>query len=311
MVLGRALFIVNPAAKHGETAKLVPSVERLAASAATSIQIAHSAGPRHAFDLASAAEGFDAVVAVGGDGTAHEVLNGVMKHSPQTRPLYGIVPTGSGNDYAHTLGISDDVATAFSQLAAGHTRRVDLGRCNGIWFGESVAVGLDARVTAKAVELKSTTRLSGLSLYLRALLYVLRHQYYGHRVVIGYDDEPPFETEMLIVAATNGPTYGGGFRITPDSILDDGLLDVCRIDMIPKLEAFVRLPFVILGKHTKMRPVHMARARRVTIVAEKPFEGQIDGEVLFESAYDIEVVPAALDVLVPGDASDTRAEDGQ
>jgi YegS/Rv2252/BmrU family lipid kinase len=301
MSLGRALFIVNPAARHGETAKLLPAIQRLTDTAVAEVEIAVSAGPRHAFDLARAAEGFDAIIAVGGDGTAHEVLNGIMEHAEERRPLYGIVPTGSGNDYARTLGMSDDLSTALRQLATGRVISVDLGRCNGSWFGESVAVGLDARVTAKATELKATTKLAGIALYLRALLYVLSNQYYSHRVVVQYDDESPFETDMLIIAATNGPTYGGGFKITPDSAFDDGLLDVCRIDMMPKAEAFVRLPFVIVGKHTTMRPVHMARAKRITVVADKPFEGQLDGEVMFEAAYDICVVPAALRVLVPAE----------
>jgi YegS/Rv2252/BmrU family lipid kinase len=299
MALGRALLIVNPAAKHGETAKLLPRLERLAAPDIADLKIVLSAGPRHALDIAKTAAGFDAVIAVGGDGTAHEVLNGLMEHAADSRPLYGIVPTGSGNDYAHTLGMSDDPPTALLQLASAGQREVDLGRCNGVWFGESVAVGLDARVTAKAVELKTTTRLSGLALYLRALMYVLSKEYYGHEVTVQFDDNPPFATEMLILAATNGPTYGGGFRITPDSVVDDGLLDICRIDTMPKPEAFMRLPFVIAGKHTRMRPVHMTRARRVRIAAEKPVEGQIDGEVMLERSYDIEVVPKALRVLAP------------
>ena len=100
---------------------------------------------------------------------------------------------------------------------------------------------------------------------------------------------------------TNGPTYGGGFRITPDSVLDDGLFDVCRIDMLPKAEAFARLPFVVLGRHTKMRPVHMRRAKRVTVVSDKPLEGQIDGEVMLETAFDIQIVPSSLNVIVPAE----------
>ena len=143
--------------------------------------------------------------------------------------------------------------------------------------------------------------MSGLALYLRALIYVLRNEYHAHHVVVGFNDETPFETDALIVAITNGPTYGGGFKITPDSVPDDGLLDVCRIDMMPKAEAFMRLPFVVLGKHTKMRPVHMRQAKRITVVAEAPFEGQIDGEVMLESAYDIRIEPAALTVIVPSD----------
>ena len=305
MALGRTLLIVNPAARHGETRKLMPAVERLL-DGVTEYAVEVSAGPRHAQDLARTVSGFDAIVAVGGDGTAHEVINGIMGQDPEFRPAFGIVPTGSGNDYAHTLGMSDDLSTALRQITGARKKPVDLGLCNDTWFGESVSVGLDARVTAKAVELKISTGLTGIALYLRALLYVLRHQYYSHRLTIQYDDEEPFETDALIVAATNGPTYGGGFLITPDSVNDDGLLDTCRIDMLHKTEAYARLPFVVLGRHTNMRPVHMKRAKRLTVVADEPIEGQVDGEVILASAYDIQVVPAALTALVPAEKDARR-----
>jgi len=304
MALGTTLLIVNPAARHGETARLVPAVQRLMDGVAE-YEVRVSAGPRHARDLAAQATGFDTVVAVGGDGTVHEVVNGLMAHDADVRPSFAVVPTGSGNDYARTLGMSDDLSTALRQIATGAEKRVDLGRCNGIWFAESVSVGLDARVTAKAVELKVSTKLSGLALYLRALLFVLANEYYSHPVAVQFDDDEPFEADVLIVAATNGPTYGGGFRITPDSVFDDGLLDVCMIASMPRPMAFARLPFVVIGRHTKMRPVTMRRAQRVTVVAERPFEGQIDGEVMLDSAYDIQVFPAALCVIVPQDRERT------
>lgn len=300
MPLGRTLFIVNPAARHGETRRLIPAFQQ-ATDDVTESEIELSAGPRHAFDLARTAEGFDSIVAVGGDGTAHEVLNGIMVRDATERPAFGVVPTGSGNDYARTLGMSGHLATALQQITTGTRKRLDLGLCNGMWFGESVSIGLDARVTAKAVEIKTATGLSGFTLYLRALLNVLSTAYHAHHVVVGIDDEPPFTTDMLIVAATNGPTYGGGFKITPDSVPDDGLLDTCRIDMMPKREAYVRLPFVVIGKHTKMRPVHMRRVRRITVVSDTPLEGQIDGEVMLESAYDIEIAPAAIEVILPAE----------
>jgi YegS/Rv2252/BmrU family lipid kinase len=296
----RTLFIVNPAARHGETRKLIPMLERaLGAPAAGQIQV--SAGPRHACDLARNAVEFETIVAVGGDGAAHEVLNGIMAHDDATRPTFGIVPTGSGNDLAHTFGMSDDPSAALLQLSTATRKRIDLGLCNGIWFGESVSMGLDARVTAKAVEMKISTGMTGLSLYLRALMDVLRSQYYGHHLTIAFDDEEPFATDALIVAVTNGPTYGGGFKITPDSVNDDGLLDVCRIDVLSKAQAYARLPFVVLGKHTHMKPVHMRRAKHLTVVADAPMEGQIDGEVMLQSEYDISVVPNAVTALIaPG-----------
>ena len=156
MALGRPLFIVNPAARHGETRKLVPAIQRTIEGVADG-DIQLSAGPRHGFDLARTATGFDTIVAVGGDGTAHEVLNGVMAHEPDVRPTFAVIPTGSGNDYAHTLGMSDDLSTALLQVATGKRRTVDLGCCNGTWFGESVSMGLDARVTVKAVERRKTS----------------------------------------------------------------------------------------------------------------------------------------------------------
>lgn len=299
MALGRTLFIVNPAARHGETRKLIPLLEQTVSDPEMA-QIKVSAGPRHAYDLARTAFGFETIVAVGGDGAAHEVLNGVMSHDEATRPLYGVVPTGSGNDFAHALGMPDDLPAAVAQLATGPRKRVDLGICNGVWFGESVSMGLDARVTARAVEMKLATGMSGLMLYMRALMDVLRSQYHAHHLTIAFDDEEPFETEALVVAATNGPTYGGGFKITPDSVNDDGLLDICRIDAMPRAQAYARLPFVVIGRHTRMRPVHMRRVRRMTVVADAPIEGQIDGEVMLESAYDITVVPSATTVIAPG-----------
>ena len=138
------------------------------------------------------------------------------------------MPTGSGNDYAHTLGMSDDLSTALRRSRRATRKVVDLGLCNGVYFGESVAVGLDAKVTAKAVELKVTTRLSGLAALPAALIYVLNQPVLQPSVVVQYDDDAPFETDMLIVAATNGPTYGGGFKITPDAVYDDGLFDVLQ-----------------------------------------------------------------------------------
>ncbi len=163
MVLGRTLFIVNPAARHGETRSLLPAIERLTGAVPEHV-VQLSTGPGHAFDLARTASDFDALIAVGGDGTAHEVINGIMTHDAITRPAFGVVPTGSGNDYARTLGMSDDLSTALRQVATGCRVAVDLGRCNGTWFGESVSVGLDARVTAKTVELKISTGLTGLPL---------------------------------------------------------------------------------------------------------------------------------------------------
>jgi YegS/Rv2252/BmrU family lipid kinase len=216
------------------------------------------------------------------------------------RPALALLPTGSGNDYRRTLGISPNLSTAARQLVGGIRASVDIGVVNGTYFANSVAVGLDARVTAKAAELKTTTGWSGIMLYLRALMIVLFRQFHSHPVLLSIDGAAPVERDLLLIAATNGPTYGGGFKITPHARNDDGLLDICIIDKVSLPGALMRLPFVVVGHHGWMRPVTLERHTSVRIESAVPIEGQIDGEITLASTYEISVLPDALDVIVPG-----------
>lgn len=297
MERGGTLLIINPAARHGETASLVPMVERVLRSLPHDTVLTERVG--HATELAAAAEAYDLVVAVGGDGTVHEVLNGLMQLPAESRPALGVLPTGSGNDTRRTLGIPEDVSDAAMTLATGERRRFDVGVCNGLYFNNSFAAGLDARVTFKAVEYKATTNRSGLWLYLTALLHVLFHELYPHHVRMSADGGPPVERDLLVIAITQGATYGGGFFITPQADPTDGLFDVCIIDPLSLGGALVRLPFVIVGKHTRMRPVHMSRHTTVVIEADEPLPAQIDGEVLLERRYEVSMLPAAIECVVP------------
>ena len=186
----------------------------------------------------------------------------------------------------------DDLAQAALVLATGERRRFDVGVCNGVYFNNSFAAGLDAKVTAKAVEYKVTKRRSGLWLYLTALLHVLFRELDSFSLRVGFDGRPAETVDTLIVAVTIGKTYGGGFFITPDAVPDDGLFDVCMIDPLSLPEALMRLPFVIVGRHTKMRPVHMSTHSRVVIECDQALPAQFDGEVLLEKRYDISILPA-------------------
>jgi len=222
-----------------------------------------------------------------------------MAHPQDSRPALGVLPTGSGNDTRRTLGVPTDLTDAAMTLATGERRRFDVGVCNGVCFNNSFAAGLDARVTAKAVEYKSTTKRSGLWLYLTALMHVLFHELYPHQVRVSWDGAEPVDAELLVIAITNGPTYGGGFFITPDADPRDGLFDVCVIAPLSLPSALVRLPFVIFGKHTKMKPVTMSRHTSIVIESDERMPAQIDGEVLLERRYDISMLPGAIECIVP------------
>ncbi len=301
MTSPRTLLIANPAAKHGETSKLVPVIERLLVDLPHELVITER--PGHATELAAAASGYDLVVACGGDGTVHEVLNGLMSITEESRPALGVLPTGSGNDTRRTLGVSTDLTKAALELVTGERKRFDVGRCNGVYFNNSFAAGLDAKVTAKAVEYKVTTKRSGLWLYLTALLHVLFNDLNSFKMNIAFDDQPRALHDTLIIAITQGPTYGGGFFITPDALPDDGLFDVCMIDPFSLPEALYRLPFLIVGRHTRMKPVHMSRHTRISIECDVPIPAQIDGEVLLQDHYEIEMLPAAIECVVPRSVS--------
>jgi YegS/Rv2252/BmrU family lipid kinase len=297
MTQGRHLIIVNPQAKHGEADKLTPVIENLLARLPH--DTVETESPGHAVSIAAAATGYDVVVAVGGDGTVHEVLNGLMRQPAESRPALAVLPTGSGNDTCRTLGIPFDISDAAMLLSTGQRRRYDVGSCNGIYFNNSFAAGLDAKVTAKAVEYKITKRRSGLWLYLTALMHVLFKDLDAFDVHLGFDGAEPEATRTLIIAVTNGATYGGGFKITPDADPVDGLFDVCMIDELGLAEALWRLPFVIAGKHTKMPVVHMSRHTSATISSEVPLPAQLDGEVLLETRYELAMLPSAIECVVP------------
>lgn len=293
------LLIVNPIARHGKSGQLLPVIRRLLHHLPHDIAVTDQMG--HAFELASHSSEYDLIVAAGGDGTVHEVLNGLMSIPKEKRPVLGVLPIGSGNDTCRTLGVPFDLPEAIMVLVTGHPKSFDIGVCNGVYFNNSFGAGFDAKVTAKAVELKTTTRLSGISLYLAALLSVVSRDLHSYKMRVTFDEQYPIDTEKLIIAVTNGPTYGGGFRITPDSSPFDALFDVCTIDPLSLPQTLLRLPFVIFGKHVNMKPVQMSRHTSVLIESETPLPAQIDGEVFLENRYEIRILPAEIRCMVPKD----------
>jgi YegS/Rv2252/BmrU family lipid kinase len=261
--------------------------------------MAVTSGPRDAARLAVSADGFDVVLVAGGDGTVHEVVNGIMAREEAGRPALAVLPSGSGDDYAKMLGLPDTVEGALGVLGSGKVRRLDVGLCNGVRFMNSLSLGLDARVTARVTQLQKTSAQTGLPLYLRGLFATLFRDYRTHDLAISVDGGELRRMTVMLVAVGIGPTYGGGFRIVPDAVPDDGLFDVLTIDGVPLAEALWRLPFVVTGRHLGMRPVHLTRARRIVVESTEPLAGQLDGETMEATRFDISIDPGALRVLVP------------
>jgi YegS/Rv2252/BmrU family lipid kinase len=295
----RFYVILNPMAGRGAAARAWPAVRAVLEGAGATVQLAETARRGEAVGLAEAASGagWPAVVAMGGDGTVHEVANGLLRASGGgvTAAALGIVAVGSGNDFALLAGVPRDPAQAARRIAAGAERRVDAGRVGDRWFTNGVGVGLDARV---AIEANRNRRLRGIGIYLWALARVLR-SFRPPVVRVEIDGGEVMERPLTLVTVGNGGRHGGGFWICPDARIDDGLLDVCVCDGLGRLRILRFLPKTIRGTHVGESCVHMRTARRVRISSDTPLPVHADGEILFEDAreLEIEIAPGRLRLL--------------
>ncbi|HYW14252.1 MAG TPA: diacylglycerol kinase family protein [Longimicrobium sp.] len=298
MPADRFYVIVNPAAGNGAAARALALVDAEMSRAGAAHTIVQTARRGHAAELAEAAarDGWPAVVAVGGDGTVHEAVNGLMRaaNGGPSVPL-GIVGVGSGNDFAQLAGVPKDPAAAVRRLVSAEPRAVDVGSVNGQWFSNGVGIGLDARV---AIEVDRGRRFRGIFMYLDALAKVLRVFEPPH-MTVEVDGERLADAPMTLVTVGNGGRHGGGFWICPDARIDDGVLDVCMCDGLGTLGILSFLPRVMRGTHTGASCVHMHRARRVRVTSPDPLPVHADGEIIADSAreVEIEIHPGRLRVL--------------
>ena len=301
--LGRTLLIANPAAHSGRGATGADFARRFLgsyASATNGYEVRLTEGPGDAVGLAAGATGFDTVLALGGDGVIHEVVNGLMELPAEARPQLGVIPLGSGNDYARTLDMPrNDVEAAFARLVRGRVRALEVGRVNGTHFMQTLSFGLDAAIAQDTTARRAAdTAQEGEALFVTSGLKILSRARGGFPCTARFDDEDPVELSTLIFAVQVGPSYGGGFRICPTADPADGQLDVCynvRRPVLPHLIALFGL--ARSGRHAGSSVVRLRRIRHATLdFAEEP-PCQVDGEPLTGTHFEIEVLPAALRVV--------------
>lgn len=289
---GPVVVILNPASNNGRAGRLRRLVEQALREGRGDLVLTTARGDagRLAAEAASAGR---PVVVVGGDGAMHEAVNGVMA-SGRAVPV-GIVPAGSGNDYALRVARAPlDPARALEVALNAPTEWMDVGACNGVYFTNALSVGLDANVTARAERYKRL-RLSGEALYMTsALTELLLHYDACPRLNVALDDAAPLRQLCALVAISIGPTYGGGFKINPTADPQDGLFDVCILSKPSLPRALRLLPAVERGAHAGQPETRMARASRVVIECEGPVNAQLDGELARVTRLDARIVPGAL-----------------
>ncbi len=287
-------LIANPRAGRGRGKLLIPRIITLLGERGISFDLEFTREPGDAGRIArESQEGFDVIVAVGGDGTVNEVLQGMTAGAG---PL-GIIPAGSGNDFIKSLQIPNDPERAIDVLTRGKTRSIDVGVINGRRFANAVGIGFDAAVNKASCGINRSKK--GFILYLWALVKTLG-RFDPVPVTVGMNGSI-FSREIFLLTIGNGTTVGGGFKLTPHAVLDDGLLDVTVVDPIRLLPLLWHLPKVFLGT-IERATAYAAASRTSGISVESAYDVRVhvDGEVLDgkERRWEITVLPKALTVIV-------------
>ncbi|HEV2332050.1 MAG TPA: diacylglycerol kinase family protein, partial [Gammaproteobacteria bacterium] len=262
----RAVLVVNPEAGRGLGRELGPAVGRYLAELGVPVRILNSVGPGDVEAKVRAAlkEKPPVVIAAGGDGTVHEAVNGWLKGGGGA-PL-GVIPVGTGNDFAKMLAPSNDWREACWRIARGETRFVDAGRCNDYYFANGLGVGFDAQV---ALEANGIRWLRGNAVYGLALAKILLLKHSRPKVKVRHDGEE-FTTDITLLTVNNGKVEGGAFVMAPDAEIDDGLFDVVVAQGMGRLGILQLLPQVLKGQHMHHPKVIKFRTAQLTVESDEP-----------------------------------------
>ena len=303
----KTLLIFNPSSDRGRSGQKASDLRAMVEAAR--IGGADWRGtkyPAHATEIAAQAGvlGYDTVAALGGDGTVHEIVNGLMKVDAAQRPRLGIVPIGSGNDFAHAVGIQANPQEAVRRVFSGAAKVVDValireGAGRSEYFDNTAGIGFDAAINIQSRQL---TYIYGFLMYLTATLLTIAKNFAAPHMQVTYDggtlDQP-----VLMLTVGNGPREGGGFITTPDSQLDDGLLEMLYIGPVSQFRMLQLLPKVMNATHVHEPDVKIEKTTRLVIDADRALPIHIDGELFapYEANVrhvEINLVPGAIHVVV-------------
>jgi diacylglycerol kinase (ATP) len=302
-------IIVNPIAGDGRAGRLRPwLISQLPRHHDTALAVTTARGDAEELAREAIAAGHDRVIAVGGDGTMQEVVNGLVAAGGGT---LGVVPCGRGNDLARSLHIPLDHEAALAIALGEVTTPMDVGRAWRLAVADLPAseprafvaaggVGFDAQVAWAMAGPRPFWQKGRAGYFLGTLAELRRFHNQRLRITLDLADGPQVvEQTALMAAFANGPFYGGGMRICPDATLTDGQLDVCIVGDLSRTEAMRELPGIYEAKHVRNPHVAFYRARALTIESEETTRIHLDGEPFGSLPLRAEAVPAAINTAVP------------
>ncbi len=300
-------LILNPMADMGRAWKTANELRPIAQEFQGDLSWSGTVYPTHAIELAkqAAEEGCDLVVAMGGDGTVHEVMNGLMQVPEHKRPMMGVVPIGSGNDFAYSLGITQKSSHALvNALKAESIQSVDVGLMidehtgRKEYFDNTLGIGFDAIVTIYSHKLPIV---KGFMMYLTAVIQTIIMNHNPMQVKIETDTES-FETKVLMLTLCNGPREGGGFMLAPEAKNNDGKMTYLAIQEVSRLMMFRLVPEFMNGTHMRFSSVRMGEFKKLSLTSDLPLYIHADGEIYTTFGSNLkkvsfEILPQALKVV--------------
>lgn len=307
---GLTTAIVNPRSANGRTARAWATIRRQLESAIGPLQVLETAAPQHATALAASAirGGSKTIIAVGGDGTVHEVVNGFFDREGLVSrdTVLGIIPQGTGSDFRRTLSLPLNAKAAIEVIRQGAVKRIDAGRVrfqtlegtsNERYCINVTSFGVGGAVARRANQ--SSKLLGGKLTFALATALTVRW-FQGNTVTLHLDGKALPETKITHVAVGNGQYHGGGMWVCPRAVPDDGLLDVTVIRHLSALQILRASPALYNGRLYEHPSVEYYRASRVNAFCSDESLIEIDGEPAGRLPLEISVLPKAMAVYVPG-----------
>ncbi len=288
------VLITNPISGKGKAAAVAEqSLQRLTAEGYTGrLELTTQSGDANRIAQEAIENGLHWIIACGGDGTIHEVVNAIGE-KPDV--ILGVLPCGKGNDFAEALKIPTKPIEAIKVLLAGATRQVDLGKIGDYYFDTIVTCGYDAEVSRRVTE--EGTPFSGTAAYVYTAITTLFR--YRSPTVRLEGDFGSYEGKILLTATGITSSYGGGMKIVPEAVIDDGLFNVCIIEPVPH-RTVLRLLFTLFwGGHAGHPAVQMHRTKSLTIETDPPILLYADGERICYTPATVEIVEHGLTVIAP------------
>jgi diacylglycerol kinase (ATP) len=307
VVIVKVLIIVNPTSGRGYAEKVIPEIEAGMRKHKLDFELVCTERPWHAAEIAEKAAragGYAVIVAASGDGTANEVINGLMRARAAgfNHSAFSILPVGTGNDMAYGLGMRGTLEESLATLAQNHCRRIDIGLVKGgdypegRYFVNGIGIGFDAVVGFVAVKIRWAR---GLLAYLIAVIQTVFIYFKAPTVEITYN-EVAYTQSALMVSIMNGQRMGGGFYMAPLGDNRDGHFDLCIAADVNRARIFGLVPHFLKGTQASQPEITTGRTDKITVRALKgSLPAHCDGETLCESGQELyaEIIPGAIEVI--------------